>query len=138
MRPGINIYVPISTVYLDPELWGADAREFDPGRFADVRRPHVYLPFGVSVCTLPWQAFVMAELKVAGACAVQVPAQPVARPTCTCRRSGSSWRRSTRGAPTQEHGAQGLMPLVILWAGWMPGPRSFLPLSQNREFQPNR
>jgi cytochrome P450 len=34
---GVNIYVPVSTVHLDPALWGADAREFDPERFGGAR-----------------------------------------------------------------------------------------------------
>lgn len=65
---GVNIYVPVSTMHLDPELWGADAREFDPGRFADdhqrQRQPHAYLPFGAGARTCLGQAFAMAELKV--------------------------------------------------------------------------
>ncbi|XP_062186463.1 cytochrome P450 714B1-like [Phragmites australis] len=62
---GVNIYVPVSTVHLDPELWGPDAREFDPGRFADARpQPHAYLPFGAGARTCLGQSFAMAELKV--------------------------------------------------------------------------
>ncbi|KAG0546346.1 hypothetical protein BDA96_02G439600 [Sorghum bicolor] len=65
---GVNIYVPVSTVHLDPELWGADAGEFDPGRFADdahhQRQPHAYLPFGAGARICLGQAFAMAELKV--------------------------------------------------------------------------
>ncbi|CAD6216643.1 unnamed protein product [Miscanthus lutarioriparius] len=67
---GVNIYVPVSTVHLDQELWGADAGEFDPGRFADdarahhQRQPHAYLPFGAGARTCLGQAFAMAELKV--------------------------------------------------------------------------
>ncbi|GJN33438.1 hypothetical protein PR202_gb22037 [Eleusine coracana subsp. coracana] len=30
---GVNIYVPVSTLHLDTDLWGADAAEFDPARF---------------------------------------------------------------------------------------------------------
>ncbi|CAN6226572.1 unnamed protein product [Urochloa humidicola] len=61
---GVNIYVPVSTVHLDPELWGADAREFDPGRFATQPPPHAYLPFGAGARTCLGQSFAMAELKV--------------------------------------------------------------------------
>jgi hypothetical protein len=60
---------------------------------------------------------------------------PTSKESLSCSNVGTAPRC---GAPTQEHGAQGLMPLVILWAGWMLGPRSFLPLSLNREFRPNR
>ncbi|CAL5084715.1 unnamed protein product [Urochloa decumbens] len=65
--PGVNIYVPVSTVHLDTELWGADAQEFDPGRFAAARQqppPHAYLPFGAGARTCLGQSFAMAELKV--------------------------------------------------------------------------
>lgn len=62
---GVNIYVPVSTVHLDPELWGADAREFDPERFrGGAPPPHAYLPFGAGARTCLGQNFAMAELKV--------------------------------------------------------------------------
>ncbi|KAG8099087.1 hypothetical protein GUJ93_ZPchr0013g37471 [Zizania palustris] len=62
---GVNIYVPVSTVHLDTALWGADAHEFDPGRFADARPPlHAYLPFGAGARTCLGQTFAIAELKV--------------------------------------------------------------------------
>ncbi|KAG8079299.1 hypothetical protein GUJ93_ZPchr0007g3790 [Zizania palustris] len=62
---GVNIYVPVSTVHLDTELWGAGALEFDPGRFADARPPlHAYLPFGAGARACLGQRFAMAELKV--------------------------------------------------------------------------
>ncbi|KAL6896622.1 hypothetical protein ACP4OV_007194 [Aristida adscensionis] len=62
---GVNIYVPISTVHLDAELWGAAAGEFDPERFAGARpQPHAYLPFGAGARTCLGQGFAMAELKV--------------------------------------------------------------------------
>jgi gibberellin 13-oxidase len=63
---GVNVYVPVSTVHLDPELWGADAREFDPARFAGCARPQppAYLPFGAGVRTCLGQCFAMTELKV--------------------------------------------------------------------------
>jgi cytochrome P450 len=62
---GVSVYVPVSTVHLDPALWGADAREFRPGRFAAARPPpHAYLPFGAGARTCLGQGFAMAELKV--------------------------------------------------------------------------
>uniref|UniRef100_A0A0E0EG95 Cytochrome P450 n=1 Tax=Oryza meridionalis TaxID=40149 RepID=A0A0E0EG95_9ORYZ len=64
---GVNIYVPVSTMHLDAELWGgAGAAEvFDPARFADARPPlHAYLPFGAGARTCLGQTFAMAELKV--------------------------------------------------------------------------
>uniref|UniRef100_A0A0D3GV11 Cytochrome P450 n=1 Tax=Oryza barthii TaxID=65489 RepID=A0A0D3GV11_9ORYZ len=63
---GVNIYVPVSTLHLDAELWGgAGAAGFDPARFADARPPlHAYLPFGAGARTCLGQTFAMAELKV--------------------------------------------------------------------------
>ncbi|KAF6999344.1 hypothetical protein CFC21_015387 [Triticum aestivum] len=61
---GVNIYVPVSTVHLDAELWGSDAREFDPERFAARPQLHSYLPFGAGARTCLGQGFAMAELKV--------------------------------------------------------------------------
>ncbi|KAF0907550.1 hypothetical protein E2562_018363 [Oryza meyeriana var. granulata] len=62
---GVNIFVPVSTLHLDTELWGAAATEFDPARFADARPPlHAYLPFGAGARTCLGQSFAMAELKV--------------------------------------------------------------------------
>ncbi|CAL5071133.1 unnamed protein product [Urochloa decumbens] len=63
---GVNIYVPVSTVHLDTALWGADAQEFDPGRFSGAQQPppHAYLPFGAGARTCLGQTFAMAELKV--------------------------------------------------------------------------
>ncbi|KAF8656553.1 hypothetical protein HU200_060612 [Digitaria exilis] len=64
---GVNIYVPVSTVHLDPELWGPDAGEFRPERFAAGGKappPHAYLPFGAGARTCLGQTFAMAELKV--------------------------------------------------------------------------
>jgi hypothetical protein len=58
----------------------------------------VYLPFGVGVCTLPRQAFMMAGLKVASARAVQVPAQPVTRHSC-CPGSSSACRSAYMHLP---------------------------------------
>ncbi|KAE8789205.1 hypothetical protein D1007_36692 [Hordeum vulgare] len=61
---GVNIYVPVSTVHLDAELWGSRAREFDPDRFAGRPQLHSYLPFGAGARTCLGQGFAMAELKV--------------------------------------------------------------------------
>lgn len=61
---GVNIYVPVSTVHLDAELWGSDAREFDPERFAARPQLYSYLPFGAGARTCLGQGFAMAELKV--------------------------------------------------------------------------
>jgi gibberellin 13-oxidase len=61
---GVNIYIPVSTMHLDPKLWGPDVKEFNPERFSDAR-PHLYsyLPFGAGARTCLGQGFAMAELK---------------------------------------------------------------------------
>ncbi|GJN10661.1 hypothetical protein PR202_ga28774 [Eleusine coracana subsp. coracana] len=59
---GVNIYVPVSTLHLDPELWGPDAAEFDPARPQPPH--HAYLPFGTGARTCLGQGFAMAQLKV--------------------------------------------------------------------------
>lgn len=62
---GVNIYVPVSTMHLDPKLWGADAKEFNPARFSDARpQLHSYLPFGAGARTCLGQGFATAELKI--------------------------------------------------------------------------
>ncbi|OEL13135.1 Cytochrome P450 714B3 [Dichanthelium oligosanthes] len=62
---GVNIYIPVSTMHLDPKLWGTDAKEFNPERFFDVRpQLHSYLPFGAGARTCLGQGFAMAELKI--------------------------------------------------------------------------
>nr|ACN33715.1 unknown [Zea mays] len=62
---GVSIYIPVSTMHLDPELWGPDVKEFNPERFSDVRpQLHSYLPFGAGARTCLGQGFAMAELKI--------------------------------------------------------------------------
>ncbi|KAL5217012.1 hypothetical protein ABZP36_017696 [Zizania latifolia] len=61
---GVNIYIPVSTMHLDPSLWGSDVKEFNPERFSDARpQLHSYLPFGAGARTCLGQGFAMAELK---------------------------------------------------------------------------
>ena len=62
---GVNIYIPVSTMHLDPKLWGPDAKEFNPARFSDARpQLHSYLPFGAGARTCLGQGFATAELKI--------------------------------------------------------------------------
>jgi len=62
---GVNIYIPVSTMHLDPKLWDADVKEFNPERFSDVKpQLHSYLPFGAGARTCLGQGFAMAELKI--------------------------------------------------------------------------
>ncbi|XP_062211148.1 cytochrome P450 714B3-like isoform X2 [Phragmites australis] len=62
---GVNIYIPVSTMHLDPKLWGPDVKEFNPERFSDARpQLYSYLPFGAGARTCLGQGFAMAELKI--------------------------------------------------------------------------
>ncbi|WOL14751.1 Cytochrome P450 [Canna indica] len=66
---GVNIYVPISTLHHDPDIWGPQAHRFNPERFAKgvmgaCLLPNTYLPFGAGPRTCLGQNFAMAELKV--------------------------------------------------------------------------
>ncbi|KAI4351155.1 hypothetical protein L6164_005537 [Bauhinia variegata] len=53
----------------DPDLWGSDAGEFNPERFANgilgtCRIPQAYVPFGVGARVCVDQQLAMTELKV--------------------------------------------------------------------------
>lgn len=66
---GVNIFVPVSILHHDHSIWGADAHEFNPERFARgvmgaCKHPQVYVPFGAGPRTCLGQTFAMAELKV--------------------------------------------------------------------------
>lgn len=66
---GVNLWIPVSLMHHDPELWGPGAHEFNPERFSGgivnaCKLPHVYMPFGVGARTCLGQNFAMVELKV--------------------------------------------------------------------------
>ncbi|PKA58572.1 Cytochrome P450 714B3 [Apostasia shenzhenica] len=66
---GINIFVPVLTLHQDPAVWGPDAGEFRPERFANgvvaaCRSPQMYVPFGAGPRTCLGQNFAMVELKI--------------------------------------------------------------------------
>ncbi|KAJ6844543.1 cytochrome P450 714B3-like [Iris pallida] len=66
---GVELWIPISTMHHDPALWGSDADEFRPERFAGgisraCKHPSAYLPFGFGARTCLGQNFAMVELKI--------------------------------------------------------------------------
>ncbi|XP_058075250.1 cytochrome P450 714C2-like isoform X2 [Magnolia sinica] len=66
---GLKLWIPILTLHQNPDIWGPDAHEFNPERFAHgifnaCKLPHVYMPFGAGARTCVGQNFAMVELKV--------------------------------------------------------------------------
>ena len=66
---GVSIWVMLMTLYQDPNIWGSDVDEFNPGRFANgingaCELPHVFLPFGTGPRSCLGQNFAMAKLKI--------------------------------------------------------------------------
>jgi cytochrome P450 len=66
---GMNIHIPISILQHDIDLWGPDAHEFNPERFANgvigsCKIPQAYMPFGIGSRVCPGQHLSMIESKV--------------------------------------------------------------------------
>lgn len=66
---GMDIQIPIPIVQQNPDLWGPDAHQFNPRRFAkgiigSSTSPQAYMPFGMGARVCAGQHFAMAELKV--------------------------------------------------------------------------
>lgn len=66
---GVNVWTSVATLHTDPEIWGPDAYEFKPDRFANgitgaCKLPYLYMPFGLGPRVCLGQNLAMIELKV--------------------------------------------------------------------------
>ncbi|KAK3036153.1 hypothetical protein RJ639_029890 [Escallonia herrerae] len=66
---GVNVWIGVTRLHTDPEIWGPDAYKFNPERFANgvtgaCKQPHLYIPFGFGPRVCPGQNLALAELKV--------------------------------------------------------------------------
>ncbi|XP_051225064.1 cytochrome P450 CYP72A616 [Lolium perenne] len=67
---GVNLMLPILFIHHDPNLWGKDASEFNPERFADgisnaAKHPGSFFPFGGGPRICIGQNFALLEAKMA-------------------------------------------------------------------------
>lgn len=70
---GTHIYMPVIAIHHDAEVWGADANEFNPLRFAEGKGHHLgsFIPFGLGATTCVGQNLALVEAKVALAMILQ-------------------------------------------------------------------
>ena len=66
---GMTITIPIVAIHLDPQLWGDNVYEFDPGRFSKgirkaSKHPMAFLPFAHGPRNCLGQLFAMLEAKL--------------------------------------------------------------------------
>jgi cytochrome P450 family 714 subfamily C len=66
---GVGVWTYVGTLYTDPEIWGADAYQFNPERFANgvngaCKHPHLYMPFGVGPRVCLGQQLALLEMKI--------------------------------------------------------------------------
>ncbi|XP_031264402.1 cytochrome P450 714C2-like [Pistacia vera] len=66
---GMGIHIPVAMLQQNPDLWGPDAHQFKPERFANgisaaCKTPQAYLPFGMGPRICAGQHFAIAELRV--------------------------------------------------------------------------
>lgn len=66
---GVCTWTLIPTLHRDPDIWGQDANEFKPERFANgvssaCKIPHAYVPFGLGPRLCLGRNFALVQLKV--------------------------------------------------------------------------
>ncbi|MQM07884.1 hypothetical protein Taro_040731 [Colocasia esculenta] len=66
---GTELLIPIMAVHHDARLWGPEAAQFNPGRFADgvaraARHPTAFIPFGLGARTCIGQNLALLEAKL--------------------------------------------------------------------------
>lgn len=67
---GINLMLPLLFIHHDPDIWGKDASEFNPARFADgisnaTKHQGAFFPFGGGPRICIGQNFALLEAKMA-------------------------------------------------------------------------
>ena len=73
---GMELLIPILAVHHDPLIWGNDANEFNPARFAEgvaraAKHPVAFIPFGLGVRTCIGQNLAILQAKLALAIILQ-------------------------------------------------------------------
>ncbi|KAG9134782.1 hypothetical protein Leryth_001090 [Lithospermum erythrorhizon] len=76
LPPEVELLLPVILIHHDTELWGSDAKEFNPQRFVDgvanaSKNPSAFMPFSLGTRTCIGQNFVMQEAKMALAMCLQ-------------------------------------------------------------------